>query len=136
MDVAVVPYRYKVIDKARSLLGVRVTPHGRTPSGIDCAGLLFLVFGDLGVEDFHDYDDKPTSALVYRNISRYADRIRGTEALPGDIVLLNFGGGSTHFALLTGDGTVVVPDRRRGEVVEVPLGTARAVAYFKMRGID
>ncbi len=135
--------RKQVSATAKSYIGTSVKSHGRSRCGVDCAGLLYLVFREtIGVDrDFHDYGERPTSAFVYRMIKHYADRIQGAEALVGDVVLLNAGNHSTHFGILVPDKRVIYPDVRTGVVVEHALSVRtsrfrlRVVAYFRMKGI-
>lgn len=128
--------RSDVVSRVREYVDVPTMSHGRTRDGLDCAGLLFVTFEPIGIEDFHGYGDAPSSAFVYRTIGRYADRIPEDDILPGDVILLNFGGKSTHFGVFTAADWIVYPDVRRGRVVEIPIGGSfRTVAYFRMRGV-
>ncbi|HEQ98802.1 MAG TPA: hypothetical protein ENO22_05625 [candidate division Zixibacteria bacterium] len=128
--------REQIIEEARSFLGVPFQHRGRSRSGLDCVGLLELVglavFGnkiELGA-----YPRHPSSRQVFEQINKYADRIEGSQARPGDLVLMNYGGRSTHFGILSDKG-VINASAIEKKVVEQPLFLGRIVAYYKIRGV-
>ncbi len=128
-----------IIDEARKWIGTPFRHHGRDAQGIDCAGLLYVVYSAIGaIDDFIAYSSTPETGFVFRSIRNYADRIIHDNALAGDIVLLNFAGSSTHFGIYTGT-TVIHADSNLKRVVEHSLpavANGRAVAFFRMRGIN
>jgi cell wall-associated NlpC family hydrolase len=131
--------RDEIVRKARSYIGVPFRHRGRCHRGLDCAGLLYVVFSeflDSQLQDFTDYPCAITSLFVFRTIKNYADRIDGDNAKPGDICLLHFFGYSTHFAILTDSGTMIYTSMYLNRVLEVQVKSCRVVAYYKMKGID
>lgn len=84
-------------------------------------------------DDVIDYDRRPATRTVMREVLRYADRIRKAEAGPGDLVLMNFGGESTHFGMLTDRGVIHAMAKMR-RVVEHGIPD-EAVAYFRLKGV-
>jgi cell wall-associated NlpC family hydrolase len=70
----------------------------------------------------------------------YGDRISQKDAGPGDVVLMNFQGSSTHLGILTDRG-VIHADGPLGKVVEHSVNESfviyngRIVAYFRIKGV-
>lgn len=130
--------RQLIVDEARKWIGTPFRHHGRNRQGVDCVGLLYVVYSialQLPLDDFITYPKSPETGFVYRAIRKYADRIVPSAAQCGDVVLLNFAGSSTHFGILTEDG-VVHADIFLKKVVEHSLVGVRAVAFFRMKGIQ
>ena len=127
--------REKIMAEARKYLGTPYVHLGRSTKGLDCAGLLYVVFNVLTKleSDFREYPACPLSATAFANIKRYARRIHKDDAGNGDLILMNFGGCTTHFGILTDLG-VVHADPVHGKVVEQMLPNNRAV-YFRMNGV-
>lgn len=132
--------RQKVVDEARLWIGVGFQHQGRSFFGIDCVGLLYMVYSKvLNIEDYIEYPPRPTTRMAFQIIQCYADRILQDEAQAGDVALLNFVGSSTHFGILTDNG-IIHADSVLKKVVEHSLskiyGSGKAVAYFRMKGIE
>lgn len=126
-----------IVDEARKWIGTKFRHHGRNAQGVDCVGLLYVVYSKFGaLDDFLEYPSKPETGFVFRTIQRYANRIPQSVVMNGDIVLLNFAGSSTHFGILTEYG-VIHADTSLKCVVEhaLPKGAGRVVAYFRMKGM-
>jgi len=133
--------RQNIIAEARKYLGVKYEYRGRSAAGLDCAGLLYVVFNAL-IEvgsDFQDYPLYPKSAKVFANIRHYAQRIKKSDAGAGDLVLMNFSGCSSHFGIITDTG-VIHSDTDIGKVIEHALPDknvlgGRRIAHFRMKGV-
>lgn len=85
--------RERVIETARSYLGVPFRHQGRTrESGIDCAGLLLCVGRELGYLppefDVHGYDRTPDGVTLQRVCAEGGRRKSMRNRLPGDLVLM------------------------------------------------
>ncbi|WP_375382376.1 peptidoglycan endopeptidase [uncultured Sphingomonas sp.] len=106
-----------VLDRARSVLGVRFRPQGRDPAfGLDCVGLVAWATGlDAVPADYalRGGDAHAIAALV----DRFARRVDAAE--PGDVLLLAAGAAQFHLAVTTGDG-VIHADAALRRVVERP----------------
>ena len=129
--------RERIVAEARRWLGTPFRHQGRGAVGLDCAGLLYVVYNAVlrdGLKDFYMYPSAPKTGFVFRSIRHYANRITLDAAQAGDVVLLNFAGSSTHFGILTDMG-VVHADTNLKRVVEHSLVNSRAVAFFKMKGM-
>lgn len=130
--------RQLIVDEARKWIGIKFRHQGRNAQGIDCAGLLYVVYSKFStIDDFISYPPNPETCAVFRAIRNYANRVIHAEAQAGDIVLLNFANASTHFGIFTGD-TVIHADSHLKYVVEHSLPTGangRAAAFFRMRGL-
>lgn len=134
--------RAQIVEEARSYLGVPFKHHGRSRRGLDCAGLLYVVYNELiGVHaDFLNYPNQIRSGLIFRVIRDYAIRIKPQEAGPGDLILMNFAGVSMHLGIVTDHG-IIHSDSCNKRVLEHSfdrthvLGNGRPVAYFRMNGV-
>lgn len=134
--------RKQVIEEARSYLGVRFCHQGRSRRGVDCAGLLFCVFDRVvGLKyNYGPYPNHLKSAMIFRKMKEFGDRIDKRSAGPGDVVLMCFRGSSTHLGILTEKG-VIHADGPIGKVIEHSiskssmLGNGRIAAYFRIRGV-
>lgn len=130
--------RQLIVDEARKWIGVPFRHLGRDKRGVDCAGLLYVVYNavmECELKNFIEYPPTPSTGFVFRSIREYADRTPPNKAQMGDVVLLNFAGASTHFGILTDLG-VVHADTALKRVIEhsaPPSGHGRIVAYYKMR---
>ena len=131
--------RQTIVNEARKWIGIKFRHHGRNGQGVDCAGLLYVVYNKFGVvNDFIDYPSNPETGFVFRAIRNYADRILPSKAQSGDVVLLSFAGASTHFGILTDLG-VIHADATLKRVVEHSISITeqgRAVAFFRMKGLQ
>lgn len=127
---------------ARGYIGAPFRHRGRSRDGIDCVGLIFVsVSPFIAIEDVWDYPSDPLSIQSFMKIKNCADRIMAEDAGPGDIIIMNTGGRSTHYGLIAGS-TVIHADRSSGRVVEQSLSGirdrqygARIVAYYRMKGV-
>lgn len=134
--------RSRVVSEARSYVGVRFRHQGRSRQGVDCAGLLYCVYNHVvGLNgNYIQYPNQLTSGMAFRKMRDYGDRISRNDAGPGDTVLMNFCGSSTHLGILTERG-VIHADGPLGRVVEhslndsVVIYNGRIVAYFRIKGI-
>jgi cell wall-associated NlpC family hydrolase len=125
--------RLKIINLARTYIGVPFVHKGRSHKGVDCIGLLYVAFQPFfNVMDPQDYGPVVTSCKSFMEIKDYADRIKANEAGPGDIVLMNIAGASAHYGLIIGD-TVIHADQSVGKVIEHRLADKRIVAYFRLK---
>lgn len=134
--------REKIIIEARSFVGVKFRHQGRSHQGVDCAGLLYCVFDYVvGLNgNYEEYPNQLKSGMVFRKMRDYGDRISQKDAGPGDVILMNFQGSSTHLGILTEHG-VIHADGPLGRVVEhcikesLVIFNGRIVAYFRIKGV-
>lgn len=116
--------RSKIVEEARSWLGVRWRHQGRTRHGVDCAGLVVQVGKALGLTEFDmtNYGRRPDSmnfAKFFVDGGAVSKSVAA--ALPGDILLFRDGYFPCHCGILTPDGTFVHAFATRRAVVEDPL---------------
>ena len=124
--------RSDIINEAREWIGVPFRHQGRNRRGVDCAGLLYVVFKpDI---DFFQYSENPSTVFVFRNIRLYAKRIKENEAGPGDVVIMRFEKMATHLGIITDKG-VIHADAFTKRVIEQGMLKSRVVAYFRMKGV-
>lgn len=99
--------RQQVIANARALVGVRWKHQGRTPWGVDCAGLVAMAFGAVvPVVDRTNYGRTPfqgeLEAMVRANFGPpiKAGSISREDLQPGDVALMRWGDSPHHVALV------------------------------------
>lgn len=133
--------RSHIVQEARSWIGVPFRHHGRSRAGVDCVGLLVVVYeATIGLSqgDFTEYPRHPETPFVYRTIRQYARRIAPANIKAGDVMLIRFGGASTHFGIVTDRG--VVQASPSTGVIEHSLSKdhagERVVACYRMEGLD
>jgi len=83
----------RVVELAQQQVGVPYLYGGRTPNGFDCSGLVYYVYGKLGVS-------VPRTALAQYDHTR---RVALADLKPGDMVFF-FGGDIMHVGIYVGDG--------------------------------
>lgn len=128
--------REEVVEEARGYLGTPFVHRGRALWGLDCVGLVVAVYSkwlNLSTVGF-DYPRSPTSAFAFKAARIWAKHIDRSCAGPGDLALVNEGGRSTHFAILTDRG-IIHADPILGRVVEHGSGAYRIVSTFAMKGV-
>jgi len=135
-----VEIREALIAEARSWVGVRFRHMGKSRTGVDCAQLQAnIVEAVLPIEiDRRKYSSRPTTSLAFEGIRPYAKRIAISNLLPGDIVLMNYGSGTTHYAFFTGSSIIHASMQDR-KVIEQPWdGKVKAMgrAAFRLKGVQ
>ena len=114
--------RDKVIQEARKYLGVPYVWGGTDPNkGLDCSGLVQLVYRNVGVELPRVSRDQAQEGTAVPSLD---------EALPGD--LLAFGSPVHHIAIYIGDGKMIEAPRpgldvRVTDVYETPSTIRRVL---------
>lgn len=130
--------RQKIINEARSWIGSPFRHQGRSKQGVDCAGLIYVVYKNtVGLEpdkDFTFYQEKPSSIFVFRAIRSYATRIKECDAGPADVIIISFNNSATHLGIMTDIG-IIHSDAIVGRVIEQESLSGRIVAYFRMKGV-
>jgi hypothetical protein len=93
--------RQQVVDEARKWLGTRWVHQGRSSSGIDCAGLLIRVMGDLGlpVRDMTGYRRTPDAMTFLNHIRDQTDLAEIIK--PGSIALFRQSAFPCHTGFFT-----------------------------------
>lgn len=96
------------VEAARRYLGVPFVHQGRLPTGMDCAGLLVLVFADEGraLRDLSHYGRTPwKDGLEGALLDNFGDALlpQGAQLEPGDVVLITNrpGGPARHIAIVS-----------------------------------
>jgi len=122
-------------ERARALVGTRFRPQGRAPEmGLDCVGLVLVVFG-LPVEEVRrDYrlrgDHREEMLAVF---ARRFRRVTAKQRKLGDVLLLQVAPEQMHLAIVTEAGFVHA-DARRGKVVETSgMPSWPLLAIFRRR---
>lgn len=108
----------RVIDAARSWVGVPFRHQGRDRSGIDCVGLPIVICKDLGVLpaefDVANYGRLPTGQII-ELLQRQCKKL--SEPVPGSLVVIAWDKLAAHVAICTGP-TIVHSYQSVGRVIE------------------
>jgi len=114
--------RQKVVDIAKSYLGVRYVWGGTSPNGFDCSGLVQYVYKKVGI----------TLNRVAADQAKQGTKVSKAELKPGDLVFFNTGsGGIDHVGIYIGNGQFLHAANGRGKVIIDPLDHV----YYKNRMI-
>lgn len=109
------------VERARSLVGVRFRPQGRSAAlGLDCIGLAVLAFG-LPVNRVRaDYRlCGGTRDEIETALGEFFRRVPVAEECAGDLLLVQAGAGHPHLLIMTTAGYLHADIRLR-RIVEVP----------------
>lgn len=127
----------KIVETARSYLGVRWKHQGRTREGIDCVGLLVLVAHELRLTtyDTRAYSRRPKNTVFLDHFDKAgASRLAIQDATIGDIAIFEQAGYPCHAGLLTSNGIIHASMPRRKVVEEkLPGDIIAAYRYPRVR---
>ncbi len=121
VPVADVPDGAQVLDLAREHLGLAYLWGGMSPLGLDCSGLVHLVWRRLGVVVPRDADDQEAAAYP----------VGPGHERPGDLYFFAHPGRPVHHVgIVSGPGRMLhAPETGRG-IVEEPLGPDREATRY------
>lgn len=93
----------KIMETVRSLVGIPYKHGGRTVDGLDCLGLIYVFYRELGIV-IPDHDGRGYSLnwykedpkRFYRGLQSVGREISPTEVKPLDLVYFRIGGEVTH----------------------------------------
>lgn len=113
------------VARARACLGARFRPQGRTPElGLDCVGVVMMAWAVPAVEVRRDYRLRAQGfGEIERKLGMFSRPVPPTEAVAGDVLLVDAGRGQPHLLILTPDGYLHA-DAGAGCVVERPGAVA------------
>lgn len=122
-----------------SYIGIPYKARGRTRDGLDCWGLLRLVYADrLGIT-LPAYTDAPdaaeraeTGALITREAASWWTRVQ--DPVPMDAVLFRVAGWPTHVGVVVAPGRmlhVARDDAAKVESWQVPLWSRRLHGFYR-----
>lgn len=121
-----------VIPTAESYLGIPYKHQGRSEYGVDCVGLLYVVFRDLGVDFAYprNYQRTPKQNEIFHFVSNFSEE---TDCpIKGDVVLLGNERLLTHAAIFIDKYTYIHACQfnrsSRGNVRYLNLKTERSWA--------
>lgn len=124
-----------LVESARKYLGVKFRHRGRSPRGLDCAGLPWLAYKDCGVDlpDFRLYGPEPHNDGLIRHITAALGDpvcvapVRPADLQAGDIAVIRFEIEPHHVTIVTdyplGGFAVLHADGHYGKVIEHRLST-------------
>ena len=141
--------RADIVAEARTWLGTRWAHQGRVKGvGVDCIGLIggvALAAGVPGAQEWsadaslHAYGRTPVPALLLAGCDRFLDRIKITEAEPGDVLVMAFATEPQHFAIVSRVDPMYLIHAyaQRRQVVEngAAVAGARVLRAYRFRGI-
>jgi len=107
----------KIVEVARTWLGVPFRHQGRNRLGVDCGGLLICVGEEAGINVIHPdvYSMSPDPKLIEVALLSNCDKV--SDMLPGDVLWFSFAGEPRHVGLATDIG-VIHSWAKSGKVVE------------------
>lgn len=127
-----------MIDVGR-YIGLRYESRGRTREGLDCWGLVRLVYLETYAIELPTYsaeyidsaEAKETARVIAENQGDWAEV---SDPVEGDVVLLALQGAPTHVGVYLGDGSML--HVRRGvdscvERIDTRLWKPRVVGFFR-----
>lgn len=124
----------RVLEAARSYLGVKYRHQGRVRAGVDCLGLVVLAAKDTGREtpDRVDYSYQPDGHLLRGTLQEHLIEVPIEERAPGDVLLFWFAqrGYPQHVGICNGEG-MIHTHLKIGRVVEF-----RFMDKFWLRRLD
>jgi len=108
---------------ANQYIGIPFKEHGRDMKGVDCFGLILLIYKELGY-NIDDYQYKPgwfkgSYNFFLENYHKYAERIPENEIImPGNAILFSvFDKSPTHIGVYLGNGKFIHCLRKVGVVI-------------------
>lgn len=119
-----------LVDSARKYLDVKFRHRGRSPRALDCAGLPWLAYKDLGVDlpDFRLYGPEPhNDGLITHITAALGDPVAvapvcESDLQAGDIAVIRFEVEPHHVCIITdypmGGFAVLHADGHYGKVIE------------------
>jgi cell wall-associated NlpC family hydrolase len=122
-------------------VGLPFKPRGRDRSGVDCWGLLRLVYEEqFGIklpsyaDDYTTLEDKAATAdLIDGNKGLWREISAGAE-LPGDGLLMSVAGRPIHIGVVIAGGRVLHIERDMGAIIESYRGfrlRKRIVGFYR-----
>lgn len=127
------------------MIGTPYTPHGRTAAGVDCWGMVYLAYQNLGISlpsfsseypDPLDHDRSFIEDLVDGQ-RPYFTEVHEDDAEQFDIILFNFLGAPSHVAMFHAPGRMINADSKAGVVLEsytAPRWCSRLVGFYRYTG--
>lgn len=137
--------RRRIVEEARTWIGVPWRHQGRSRLGIDCAGLIIRVGIDLGLTtyDVTAYQRRPDSLAFVEHFRRGGARDKPlTEAQPGDIMIFRDDIYPCHSTIVSereGVPHIIHAYAKRRKVIEEPLDhewLAKRAFCFQYGGVD
>ena len=129
----------KIVEEARTWLGVRFRHQGRNRQGVDCAGLVIVIANQLGLTDFEtkNYSRRTTGdPFVMHFHAAGMVEVPLSDIRPGDVVLTEDQHFPCHCGFVGEDRfglTFIHAHGRRRKVVEQPLADWEGKVYHVMR---
>ena len=98
-----------LVTAARKYTGVKFRHRGRKPTGLDCAGLLWLAYSDCGVvlPDFRLYGPEPHEDGLVAHVTAALGEpvavgpVRASQLQAGDVAVMRYDHEPHHLALIT-----------------------------------
>lgn len=127
-------------------IGLPFEEHGRTISGLDCWGLVRLVFGEQYNICLPSYaqaydstnNEKELGPLIRKESSKWRRIKKGQEQL-GDVIVMRIRGEPMHVGLVLGDHTMLHVQRNINSCIEKykkRRWKGRIIGFFRHRGME
>jgi cell wall-associated NlpC family hydrolase len=134
--------RDEIVTAARSYLGVPFRHQGRSRNGIDCLGLVLVVYNQVfgTSHEILGYPRRPDAAEMRRQLREKLSAITPEQARAGDLAHLAYNGEATHLALLTTPEQIIhvllTPPRRVVEQRLSPELRDRVAGWYRLPGVE
>lgn len=110
--------RQRVVDIAKSALGVRYRYSGKTMNGFDCSGLVKYVFEAIGYKNIPHGSDPQARQL---GTSIPVSGKNYSHLLPGDLLFFSRGSGYHHVGIYIGNDQMIHASSSNGGVITTDL---------------
>ena len=128
--------KQKLIDAAREMVGVPFRHEGRSPSGVDCYGLLIVLGQRFGIDVPIEigYGRRPSGRHMRMRLEEYSTPVHRDDISPGDILHIKYDQEPQHLAIVSNREPlrIIHADSIIGRVVEQGVD---ASMRNKIRGV-
>lgn len=134
-----------VVAVARRYLNTRWHHQGRSPAGVDCAGLVICVAHELGLSTFdtRDYGRLPAADAMREVMRTHCTELPADKLAPGLVAMMRFESEPQHLAIVSnylyGGHSIIHALMQSRRVVEHRLDELwlrRIVSLYALPGVD
>lgn len=129
----------RIVEQAKTWLGVRFRHMGRNRNGVDCIGLVIKVAHELGLTDYDTscYARRPDFGFMRKEFKREMRLIDRRDAQSGDVLVSFPDDGRAHCGILEVDEAgrrwIIHSYEPIGQVIREPLRDVRLKFLYAFR---